>query len=80
MDEFAPKMTQNKDESFEPITSETYNGALQVCREFIEGDETEQYIYISPEDDDAFAVTFERKTDEKTMLSVRFHLFNPYSS
>ena len=80
MNEFAPGMTENKDESFEPFTSETYNGALSVCREFIDGNEAEKSIYISPEQSNAFAVNFERKTDEKTTLSVRFHLWNPYRS
>ena len=80
MDEFAPKMTQNKDESFEPFSSKTYNGALLACQEFIEGKEAKLSIYISPENDKEFAVTFKRKTDEKTSLSVRFHLWNPYSS
>lgn len=76
MDEFAPKMTQNKDESFEPFSSETYNGALLACQEFIEGKEAKLSIYISPDNDKEFAVTFKRKTDEKTSLSVRFHLWN----
>jgi len=80
MDEFAPKMTQNKDESFEPFSSETYNGALFACQEFINGKEAKLSIYISPENDKEFAVTFKRKTDEKTTLYVRFHLWNPYSS
>jgi len=76
MDEFAPKMTQNKDESFEPFMSETYNGALLVCREFINGKEAELSYYVSPENDHFFAVTLNRKSDEKTILSVRFHLWN----
>ena len=75
MDEFAPKMTVNKDESFEPFSSETYNGALLACQEFVEGKEAKLSIYISPENDKEFAVTFKRKTDEKTSLSVRFHLW-----
>lgn len=76
MDEFAPGMTQNKDETFEPFMSETYNGALLVCREFVRGKEAELDIYVSPENDHFFAVTFNRKSDEKTTLSVRFHLWN----
>jgi len=76
MDEFAPDMTINKDESFEPYSSETYNGALSVCNEFVKGKEEERNIYVSPANDDFFAVTFERKSDEKTTLSVRFHLWN----
>ena len=75
MDEFAPDMTINKDESFEPYSSETYNGALSVCNEFVKGKEAKMSIYISPEKRDEFAVTFERKSDEKTTLSVRFHLW-----
>ncbi|MDP3446984.1 MAG: hypothetical protein Q8S22_02875 [Eubacteriales bacterium] len=76
MDEFVPGMTQNKDESFEPITSETYNGALDACRVFIEGEESKKSMYISPKNDKEIAVTFKRETDEKTILSVRFHLWN----
>lgn len=76
MEEFAPKMTQNKDESFEPITSQTYNGALLVCREFVESNDAKLSIYISPENDNEFAVTFNRKSDEKATLSVRFALWN----
>ena len=80
MDEFAPKMTQNKDESFEAFSSETYNGALLACQEFIEGSDAKLSIYISPENDKEFAVTFKRKSGEKTTLSVRFHLWDPYRS
>ena len=75
MDEFAPGMTINKDESFEPYSSETYNGALSVCNEFVKGKAEKKSIYISPENDNEFAVTFKRKSDEKTTLSVRFHLW-----
>ena len=80
MDEFAPDMTINKDESFEPYSSETYNGALSICNEFVKGKEAKMSIYISPENDNEFAVTFERKSDEKTILSVRFHLWNDQCS
>ena len=76
MDEFAPKMTVNKDESFEPFSSVSYNGALLACQEFVNGSVAKTNIYISPEDDNEFAVTFKRKSDEKTTLSVRFHLLN----
>ena len=76
MDEFAPGMTDNKDETFEPNMSKSYNDALLVCDDFVKGNEQEMSIYVSPEDDHFFAVTFNRKTDEKTTLSVRFHLWN----
>lgn len=76
MDEFAPNMTKNKDETFEPNMSKSYNDALLVCDDFVKGNEQEMSIYVSPEDDHFFAVTFNRKTDEKTTLSVRFHLWN----
>ena len=76
MDEFAPGMTENKDETFEPNMSKSYNDALLVCDDFVKGNEQEMSIYVSPEDDHFFAVTFNRKTDEKTTLSVRFHLWN----
>ena len=75
MDEFAPKMTQDKDETFEPYFSETYNEALMTCQNFVTGKEKEVSIYVSPQNDHFFAVTFNRKTDEKTSLSVRFHLW-----
>ena len=54
--------------------SKSYNDALLVCDDFVKGNEQEMSIYVSPEDDHFFAVTFNRKTDEKTTLSVRFHL------
>ncbi|MEN6634606.1 MAG: hypothetical protein ABFC56_02015 [Clostridiaceae bacterium] len=76
MDEFAPGMTENKDETFEPNMSKSYNDALLVCDDFTRGNEQEMSIYVSPENDHFFAVTFNRKTDEKTTLSVRFHLWN----
>ena len=76
MDEFAPEMALNKDESFEPFMSETYNGALSACHEFVEGKAEKMGIYISPENDNEIAVTFKRKSDEKTTLSVRFHLWS----
>ena len=76
MDEFAPKMTVNKDESFEPNMSKSYNDALLVCDDFVKGNEKEMSIYVSPENEHFFAVTFNRKTDEKTTLYVRIHLWN----
>ena len=76
MDEFAPNMTKNKDETFEPNMSKSYNDALLVCGDFVKGSEKEMSIYVSPEDDHFFAVTFNRKSDEKTTLSIRFHLWN----
>jgi len=76
MDEFAPKMTVNKDESFEPYFSKTYNEALITCQNFVTGKENEVSIYVSPKNDHFFAVTFNRKSDEKTTLSVRFALWN----
>lgn len=65
MDEFAPEMTINKDESFEPYSSETYNGALSACREFVEGKEAKMSIYVSPENDNEFAVTFEKNLTKR---------------
>lgn len=76
MDSFAPGMTENKGESFEPYTSETYHGALLVCGEFIEGKEEKRSFYISPERSNEFLVTLNRKTDEKTTLSVRILFWN----
>ncbi len=76
MDSFAPRMTENKDESFEPFMSETYHGALLVCREFIEGKEVKRSFYISPKNDDFFVVTLNRKSDEKTTLCVRLLFWN----
>lgn len=56
--------------------SKSYNDALIVCDDFVKGNEQEMSIYVPPEDDHFFAVTFNRKSDEKTTLSVRFHLLN----
>jgi len=76
MDEFAPKMTQHKDETFEPYWSETHNQAISTCQNFVTGKDKEVNIYVSPQNDHFFAVTFHKKSDEKTTLSIKFALWN----
>ncbi|MEA4869563.1 hypothetical protein SDC9_127062 [bioreactor metagenome] len=76
MDAFITPMTVNKDESFEPVSSVSYNEALRVSREFVEGNENEKFIYVAASSLKEKAIKFERKTEEKTSLSVSLRLWN----
>ena len=76
MDEFATPMSVNKDESFEPVSSVSYKEAIQISREFIEGNDKERIIYIAVAKRKEKPVKFERMTEEKTSLSISLHLWN----
>jgi hypothetical protein len=76
MDEFVTVMTVDKDESFEPITSVTYNEAIQICKDFVESDESELYFYLAYADNVEKAVTLTKKAEGKTQISLSLHLWN----
>ena len=76
MDEFVTPMTVNKDESFEPVSSVSYNEATRICSEFVTSNESENYFYIAPAEHVEKPVKFTRKTEEKTSLSISLHLWN----
>ena len=76
MDEFVTPMTVNKDESFEPFSSVSYNEAIRISREFIEGNDKKTVIYVAVAKREEKPIKFERKTEEKTSLSISLHLWN----
>ena len=75
MDEFETGMTKNKDVSFEPLTSVSYNDALRLCREFVEGEDKEMKFCIACAELDETSVVLTRKTDGATSLSVSLFLW-----
>ena len=79
LDEFETALTKNKDVSLDS-RGVSYNEAICLCQEFINGEEGNARFFIAPKRGYGTAITLERKADEKTTISVRFHLWNPYRS
>ena len=79
LDEFETALTRNKDVSLDS-RGVSYNEAICLCQEFINGEEGNARFFIAPKRGYGTAITLERKADEKTTISVRFHLWNPYRS
>ena len=79
LDEFETALTKNKDVSLDS-RGVSYYEAICLCQEFINGEEGNARFFIAPKRGYGTAITLERKADEKTTISVRFHLWNPYRS
>jgi hypothetical protein len=43
-------MSENKDETLGPVTSASYNEALEICRGFLSNDEKETRFFVYPEE------------------------------
>jgi len=74
LDNFETTLAKNKDETLGPSDSATYNKALELCRDFIDGDEKEQKFFIFPEANHGRSVKFKREVGDKTILSVSLKL------
>ncbi len=70
LDEFETAMTVNKDESLNPIRGVSYNEALRLCREFVDGEDKDTRFTIYPETDRGRAVKLKRETDVAMRLSI----------
>ena len=76
MDEFVTEMTVNKDESFEPSTSVTYNEAIQICEDFVENSEAKRTFLIADKPLVEKTIILKKETDGMTRISVSMHLWN----
>jgi hypothetical protein len=76
LDEFVTGMTVNKDETFEPDTSVSYNEAIKTCEDYIEGRKTKLYIRIANKSNDEKIVTLERGTGDIPLISVSMYLWS----
>ena len=74
LDTFETTLAKHKDETLGPSGSATYNKALDLCRDFIDGDEKEMKFFIFPEANHGRSVKFKREAGEKTILSVSLKL------
>ena len=76
LDEFDTALTENKDVSLDPYSGVSYNEAIRLCKEFIDGEEAEAKFFIVPKSGFGAQTTLERKTDEKTTLSLSMLLWS----
>ena len=75
LDEFDTAMTENKDESISPYSSVSYNEAIRICRDFVDGDEELSEFVISPQSNFGVGVTLEREADENAYISISLPLW-----
>jgi len=76
LDEFDTAITKNKDVSLNSYHGVSYNEAIRLCKEFIDGEEDEAKFFIFPKQEYGAVTTLERKADEKTTLSVSMLLWS----
>lgn len=76
LDEFDTALTEDKDKSFNPYAGTSYNEALRICKDFVNGNEAETEFLIFPKEDYGAAVTLERETDEISYLSISLLLWS----
>ena len=76
MDEFVTEMTVNKDESFEPSTSVTYNEAIQICEDFVENSEAKRSFLIADKPLVEKTIILKKETDGTARISVSMHLWS----
>ena len=74
LDEFVTGTTENKDETFEPATSVSYNEAIKTCEDYIEGRKTKLYIRVANEPLDEQTITLERGTGDIPLISISMYL------
>ena len=70
LDEFDTATTLNKDVSLDPYSSVSYNEAIRICKEFVDGDEESTKFFISPDGSFGGAVTLKRAADENAYISI----------
>ena len=70
LDEFYTKLTEDKDDPIEENSSVSYNEAIQLCNEFINGDEENKSFYVWAKKGIESNIYLERKADEKPSISI----------
>ena len=75
LDEFETALTENKDVSLDS-RGVSYNEAICLCQEFINGEEGNARFFIAPKRGYGTAITLERKADEKATISVSMILWS----
>lgn len=70
LDEFYTALTTDRDESPYIPTSVSYNEALRLCSEFLDGNEEKEKFFVSPSSGFGAGITLERKADEKPSISI----------
>lgn len=74
LDEFETVITENKDESLNPVVGVSYNEALRICKEFVGSDEQEVVFSVFPAELNGAGVILERKTEGEVVLSISLYL------
>jgi len=70
LDEFYCVMTENKDEPPYSISDISYNEAVRLCSEFVNGSETSERFLVSPISNLSTSIRLERKADGMLSISI----------
>lgn len=73
LDEFFTDMIENKDESPYSISDVSYNEAVRLCSEFVNGSEKSESFFVSPTNHLSCGIRLEKKAD--VMISISISLF-----
>ena len=75
LDEFATAMTIDKNVSIDPDSSVSYNEAIRLCKDFVDGDEKSTSFSVSPASNFGVGVSLKRETDENPSISISLPLW-----
>jgi len=75
LDEFYTVMTENKDEPPYSISDISYNEAVRLCSEFVNGSEKSERFLVSPTSNLSTSIRLERKADEMLSISISLLAF-----
>ena len=75
LDEFATAMTIDKNVSIDHYSSVSYNEAIRLCKDFVEGDEKSTSFSVSPASNFGVGVTLKREADENPSISISLPLW-----
>ena len=75
LDEFDTAMTEDKETSFNSPPGVSYNEAIRLCAEFVDGDESSTSFLIFPTRSYGGAVKLKREADENPSISISQNLW-----
>ena len=70
LDEFYTITTENKDEAIDAYSGVSYNEAIRLCDEFVNGTDESEKFFVYPREGYGTAITLNRKADEKPNISI----------
>ena len=74
LDEFYTITTENKDEAIDAYSGVSYNEAIRLCNEFINGTDESEKFFVFPREGFGTAISLKRMADEKPSISISLTL------